>query len=95
MFRKKVESYAVVDKTKERAGERDGLRKEKTEAVALSSQTPQPSAARWSCWWILLSLHSHSPASDWPVMQDDAVMSWNLVTTVAEPRHDNNPKNHN
>lgn len=89
---KKVDSYAVVDKNKDREEERDGLRKKKREAIALSSQTPQPSVTRWSCWWILLSLHSHSPASDWLVLQDDIVMSWNLVTRVAEPCHDNNLK---
>lgn len=51
MFRKKAESYAVVDTAKEREGER-WIERGKREEIALSSQTPQPSGTLWSCWWI-------------------------------------------
>lgn len=96
MFIKKAESYAVVDMTKERERERerDGLRGEKEKRLLSAPRRLSHLVLYGPAGGFHLSLHSHSQPSDWPVLQDNIVMSWNLLTRVAEPHHDNNPKNH-
>jgi len=87
---KNAESYAVVDKTRERERERwIGRGKEKRLLSAPRRLSHLVLSGPAGGFHIII--HSHSLPSDWPVRQDSIVMSWNLLTRVAEPRHDNIP----